>query len=213
MFSSLKGKLSTAQPLMIFGFFLVGLPMCQQYGMDLLLTCDGVVNGVVLILIATIELFGMAYIYGAERMMNDIRQMMGERFPRIMTKLIYFWKYITPGLYCLFLLNNIIQAIRGEKNSHQESGKEETFENTGNGKWLVTLLMLVSTFSAFFTESYSALKRYGFKASLKPTNRFGPLDPVEGGKREHFRNDGLSYSSNDVSENEKIYADFQQDAC
>ena len=55
--------------------------MCQQYGMDLVNHMDATVNGLMLILIATIELIGVAWLYGADSMLSDIRMMLQHRYP------------------------------------------------------------------------------------------------------------------------------------
>ncbi|XP_060076986.1 sodium- and chloride-dependent glycine transporter 1-like [Ylistrum balloti] len=82
------------------GCFLVGLPFCTQGGMYVLQLFDNYAATYSLLIVGLTECFAISWVYGADRFLSDIQQMIGKR-PHNIWK--YSWSYIAP-LALLFIL-------------------------------------------------------------------------------------------------------------
>ncbi|XP_069115309.1 sodium- and chloride-dependent glycine transporter 2-like [Argopecten irradians] len=82
------------------GCFLVGLPFCTEGGMYVLQLFDNYAATYSLLIVGLTECFAIAWVYGADRFLSDIEQMIGKR-PHNIWK--YSWAYIAP-LALLFIL-------------------------------------------------------------------------------------------------------------
>ncbi|XP_041365129.1 sodium- and chloride-dependent glycine transporter 1-like [Gigantopelta aegis] len=92
----------------ILGFF-GGLVICTEGGMYVLQLMDTYAASWSVFFMAILECVIIGWIYGADRFLNDIEQMIGVRGRHWKNFFKAFWKYLTPGTLLFLLFFNWIE--------------------------------------------------------------------------------------------------------
>ncbi|KAH9499377.1 Sodium- and chloride-dependent glycine transporter 2 [Bulinus truncatus] len=87
------------------GSCILGLPLCTQGGLYILQLLDWYIASFSVMLIVVIEVLVLAWIYGTDRLYNDLQAMLGYRPNRIW---VYFWKYLTPAFVLILWMVGVI---------------------------------------------------------------------------------------------------------
>uniref|UniRef100_A0A914XN38 Transporter n=1 Tax=Plectus sambesii TaxID=2011161 RepID=A0A914XN38_9BILA len=85
--------------------FLLGLPLTTNAGMYLLQLLDNYGVSYALLILGLIEVTVVAWLYGGQRLFNNVHSMLGRR-PSIIWK--YIWMYVTPSLLIFAITLQII---------------------------------------------------------------------------------------------------------
>ncbi|XP_067655017.1 sodium- and chloride-dependent glycine transporter 1-like [Haliotis asinina] len=89
--------------------FLGGLVICTEGGMYILLLMDTYAASWSVFLMAILECVIISWIYGCDRFLQDIQQMIGVRSRHWHNFFKLFWKFLTPGTLIFLLFFNWIQ--------------------------------------------------------------------------------------------------------
>jgi len=91
---------------MCFLLMLLGIPLTTNGGMYLLQLMDAFGVGYALLLLGLVEILVVAWLYGAERLLDNVESMIGYRPWK---GWIIVWKFITPGLLLFAIFFTITQ--------------------------------------------------------------------------------------------------------
>jgi len=169
----LSRRLETTIALCIFGF-LLGLPLCSGAGMYILQLLDNYIATWSIIIICICECMIFTFIYGVDRLLDDIACMMGHR-PHPFWKV--FWSFITPVTLFFILISTFVDYGRGKGSSYGDY--EFPF-------WADSLGLMISFISILFIPGvavFQLLKEEGpwsmrWRKLTRPTVDWGPADPV-----------------------------------
>lgn len=107
IFPMLREKRVYVMSALISCLYLVGLPMICQNGLFWFQVFDDHSSSYPVIVSALLEVVGISYIYGLNRMANDIKMMTSKRLP------LFFeccWKYVTPCCMGVILISTLIRV-------------------------------------------------------------------------------------------------------
>ncbi|KAK6983711.1 sodium- and chloride-dependent glycine transporter 1 [Biomphalaria glabrata] len=149
--------------------FLIGLPFASRGGMYLFQLVDWYVAAFAAIAVGLLECIIVAWIYGAERFMDDIELMTSRRPPYIFNIL---WRYITPFLLFVLLVTSLMSYEAPTFEGYHYSPGEVAFGWMFAVIWflpvpLVAVGQLVTTSGRF-------VKR--LKATCSPSPEWQPGD-------------------------------------
>ncbi|GAB6029115.1 Solute carrier 6 [Chamberlinius hualienensis] len=187
--------------------FLFGLILCTRGGMYMLHLMDAFSASYSTLLIGTVELFVIAWLYGVDRFMNDIKVMLKkDPFPSFYWK--YCWKYITPLVLMAIIIFNWIEF------------KPIKYDQFIFPTWSLVLGWMLSLVSVFIIPVVAVYKIYHeqgpilerIKKLSKPTDEWGPklqIHRAETDRPKHIDSQVPLAASQDVDDddNENLNVD------
>ncbi|XP_050410959.1 sodium- and chloride-dependent glycine transporter 1 isoform X2 [Patella vulgata] len=154
--------------------FLGGLIICSQGGMYILQLMDTYAASWSVFLMAILECVVIAWIYGADRFLQDIEQMIGVQSRHWHNFFKLFWKFLTPGTLLFLLFFNWIQYSPMEY-----AGKKYPLWAECIG-WVMAfipvILVLGIALSHILKTPGSLLER--IRILLRPSEKWGPAHKV-----------------------------------
>ncbi|XP_022079557.1 sodium- and chloride-dependent glycine transporter 1-like [Acanthaster planci] len=147
--------------------YILGLSMVTNGGIYLLTIMNSFSAGLSVLIIAMLECIVIAYIYGADRFLDDLNVMLGFR-PGIYWKAC--WKLLSPAFLMFIIVFTFVGYSRMKYNTYTYPVWAECLG------WLMTLASLVPV---FVYPIYYLLKQEGtfmerLRESLRPTSEWGP---------------------------------------
>ena len=94
----------------LFSFF-IGFLFCTQAGVHWVELVDLNTGAACVFIIAVAECFAIAWVYGADRFLDDIRLMTGRSVSPLWG---YMWKFVTPAVCVALIISTIIDMAVGE---------------------------------------------------------------------------------------------------
>jgi len=165
----LNRRLQCTAALCIFAF-LIGLPLCSGAGMYILQLLDNYVATWSIVIICILECLVITWVYGADRLLNDIEFMTGTR-PAAVWK--YCWIMWSPLTLGFVLISMFVQHARGKGSSY------DSYEYP---KWADSLGLFISFASVMLIPIFAVAQvirgegslRHRVSNLLRPTSDWGP---------------------------------------
>ncbi|ESO97961.1 hypothetical protein LOTGIDRAFT_153071 [Lottia gigantea] len=154
--------------------FAGGLIICSQGGMYVLQLMDTYAASWSVFLMAILECVLIAWIYGADRFLQDIEQMIGVKNRHWHNFFKLFWKYLTPGTLLFLLFFNWIQYSPMEY-----AGKKYPMWADGIGwamAFIPVILVVGIAINHILKAEGSLLQR--LKTLIRPSDKWGPAHKV-----------------------------------
>jgi len=159
-----------------FIFFLIGLSMITQGGMYVFQIFDYYsASGLTLLFLAASECVSVAWIYGTDKYMKNLKDMLGYKPSSFLS---WCWKLITPGLALGVLVYSIV--------THEAL----TYNKTYTYPWWAIMFGLMLAFSSMVCiPAYAILKLYNttgvnfkqrFRRAIKPKYGSHHMDNISG---------------------------------
>lgn len=165
----LNRRLQCTAALCIFAF-LIGLPLCSGAGMYILQLLDNYVATWSIVIICIMECVVITFVYGPDRLLNDIQFMTGTR-PGVVWK--YCWIMVSPLTLIFILISMFVRHARGKGSSY------DSYEYP---KWADSLGLFISFASVMLIPIFAVAQviqgegsfRHRVANLLRPTNDWGP---------------------------------------
>jgi len=175
--------------------FLIGFPMVCTNGSHFFGTWDAYCAAYTLIVLALFEVIAVAWIYGPNRFVNDIKMMTGpfsaDREINISIEIIleWLWKLVAPVILVYLLIKKIINP--GTTNEYTIYNEKFTLTHTGWIGYTLLSIPLALIVGGFVMKAM----KYGVdsKEMLMPTGKWGPKRREDRVAHQHERTDGISY--------------------
>ncbi|KAH9489848.1 Sodium- and chloride-dependent glycine transporter 1 [Bulinus truncatus] len=149
--------------------FLIGLPFASRGGMYLFQLVDWYIAAFAAVAIGLLECVIVAWIYGAERFMDDIELMTKKRPPYIFN---IFWRFITPVLLVLLLVTSLMSYEAPTFEGYHYSDGAVAFGWVIAVIWFLPVPLVAA--GQLLTTSGSILKR--LRAVCRPSPEWQPGD-------------------------------------
>jgi len=170
----LNRRLQCTAALCIFAF-LIGLPLCSGAGMYILQLLDNYVATWSIVIICILECLVITFVYGPDRLMNDIAVMTGTR-PMVIWK--YCWMLVSPLTLIFILVSMFVRHAKGKGSSY------DTYEYP---KWADSLGLFISFASVMLIPIFAVAQVIQGEGSLRgrvsrllrPTSDWGPARPED----------------------------------
>jgi len=155
--------------------FLIGLPLCSGAGMYILQLLDNYVASWSIIIICICECFIFTFLYGVDRLLDDMACMIGYRPSRVWK---YFWTIITPATLIFILVFTFVDMAKG---------KATKYNDYLFPVWADGLGLLISFISVLFIPAiafYQIIQEEGpirtrLRKLAMPALDWGPADPAD----------------------------------
>ncbi|KAH9489847.1 Sodium- and chloride-dependent glycine transporter 2 [Bulinus truncatus] len=149
--------------------FLIALPFASRGGMYLFQLVDWYIAAFAAVAIGLLECVIVAWIYGAERFMDDIKLMTKKRPPYIFNIL---WRFITPVLLVILLVTTLMSYEAPTYEGYLYSDGAVAFGWVIAVIWFLPVPLVAA--GQLFTNSGSILNR--LKAACRPSPEWQPGD-------------------------------------
>lgn len=147
--------------------FVCGLCMTTRGGMYVLNLIDTYIGGLILPMIAVMELYTVSWFYGQRRLCLDIEFMLGSP-PGAFVKIC--WLLVCPFFLTIIVIMSVARHPRTSMRGHLYPAWSDVL-----GVIIVVVGLLQVPLFAFL---YWRKNKFNFRESLKPAHDWGPEDPV-----------------------------------
>uniref|UniRef100_UPI00398EA6C7 sodium-dependent neutral amino acid transporter B(0)AT2-like n=1 Tax=Pristiophorus japonicus TaxID=55135 RepID=UPI00398EA6C7 len=120
--------------------FVIGMLFTQRSGNYFVMMFDDYSATLPLIIVVLLEVIAVAWIYGADRFMDDIQAMIGRR-PVVLYK--YMWKFVCPIMMVALLLASLIRMCIHHptyRSWNQQTAEEVQLEYPD---WALTMMVIL----------------------------------------------------------------------
>jgi len=163
--AQLRAKRASITLLSVIVLFLLGLPCCTEAGIYWLNLLDSYAADWGLLIMAILEVIGIAWIYGGNRFIEDIEMMIGKKSWWFWLYWRACWFFITPVLLILVLVWSLVTL------------KPPTYADVPYPVWAQVIGWLTIVFSLLFIPAfaiYACCSYGGFRKAVRPAADWGP---------------------------------------
>merc|ERR1712071_347059 len=143
------------------------------------------------------EMLAISWVYGLDRVDNDIRMMTGKTLPKVFRVL---WAYITPTVLIVTLLCNVVM----HKSPSVEYFKTKYVFPANSG--ILSLFLVLTPIALMVGLAIRELKTHNWDwaKARKPTNHWGPLRDSDRKAHGEERIDTVAYYAHAEVEAQKL---------
>ncbi|XP_059149953.1 sodium- and chloride-dependent glycine transporter 1-like isoform X2 [Physella acuta] len=156
--------------------FLGGLVVCTEGGMYVLQLMDTYSASWAVFIMAILECFILAWIYGADRFLENIELMIGRRSRPFHLFFTFFWKFLTPATLIFLLLFNWVDYNRMEYDGKIYPMWAELIG------WFMACIPMIIIVAMGAWRFYRSRKETSFREKLRrmihPTPKWGPAGNI-----------------------------------